>query len=232
LTKLASFRNLPEHVLHELYALRADIHLQQQDYKEARRQLTAAIALRPLEARNHYLMGVAIEEDDTTELKRAEQYFESAALIEPDNAAYWVDYGSYLFKIGKEKDGLKAIRKAFSLNTSDVEIVGEVAQILRREGYADEATTKLRAALFENHGAQPFRLLWQQHQFALIHAQQQEKRTKALGYDRPVILPFTPAPTSGKYLEMGGKTIRFDAAEPLKEPSKKQPAPYRRPPKG
>ena len=70
LTKLAQFRNLPEYVLQELLALRADIHLQQQDYKEARRQLAAAIALRPLDANNHYLMGIAIEEDLATEPKK------------------------------------------------------------------------------------------------------------------------------------------------------------------
>ncbi len=231
LTKLAGFRKLPEYVLEELYSLRADIHIQRQNYKEARRQLTAAIALRPLDGRNHYLMGIAIEEDEDTPLKRAEMYFEEAVKLEPDNAAYWIDFGSYLFKIGKVKNGLKAIRKAYNLASTDAEIVGEVAQVLRREGRYDEATTKLRAALFENHGAQAFRLLWQQHQFALIHARQQEKKSDMHGNDRPVFLPFKPAPTSGKYLEIGGKTIRFDQAEPLKEPVHQQPTPYKRPPK-
>jgi tetratricopeptide (TPR) repeat protein len=232
LTKLAGFRNLPEHVLHDLYSLRADIHLQQLDYQEARRQLTAAMALRPLDARNHYLMGVAIEEDETADLKRAKMYFESAVQLEADNAAYWVDFGSYLFKIGETKNGLKAIRKAYALNPGDADIIGEVAQILRREGHFQEATAKLRQSLFENHGAQAFRQLWQQNQFALIHAQQQEKKAKPFGYDRPVVLPFTPAPTTGKYREIGGKTIRFDPPEPLKEPSNKQPTPYKLPPKG
>jgi len=232
LTKLAGFRNLPEHVLHELYSLRADIRLQQGDYKEARRQLTAAIALRPLDGRNHYLMGIAIEEDDTADLKRAKMYFERAVDIESDNAAYWVDFGSYLFKIGQTKAALKAVRKAYALEPADADIIGEVAHILRREGHFQEATTKLRQSLFENHGAQVFRQLWQQHQFALIHAQQQEKKPKPFGCDRPVILPFTPAPTSGKYREIGGKTIRFDPPEPMKEPTNKKPAPYKRPPKG
>src|SRR4029078_3984207 len=113
LTKLSGFRNLPEHVLQELFSLRADIHLQQGDYKEARRQLAAAISLRPLDGRNHYLMGIAIEEDETADLKRAEMYFERAVELESDAAAYWVDFGSYLFKIAKTKDALRAIRKAY-----------------------------------------------------------------------------------------------------------------------
>jgi tetratricopeptide (TPR) repeat protein len=231
LTKLAGFRNLPEHVLQELHSLRADVHLQQQDYKEARRQLTAAMSLRPLDARNYYLMAIAIEEDETADLKRAEMYFAKAVELDPEAAAYWVDFGSYLFKIAKTKDGLKAIRKAFTIDMADADIVGEVANILRREGHFQEATTKLRAALFANHGAQAFKLLWQQHQFALIHAQQ-EVKSKRRGHDEPVILQFTPQPTNGKYLEIGGKTIRFDQPEPLKEPAKKMPTPYRRPPKG
>ena len=232
LTKLAGFRNLPEHVLCELYSLRADIHLQQQDYTEARRQLTAAMSLRPLDGRNYYLMGIAIEEDESAELQRAEMYFEKAVELEPESAAYWVDFGSYLFKVGKTKYALKAIRRAFAIDESDADIVGEVANILRREGHYQEATTKLRAALFANHGSQAFKQLWQQHQFALIHAQQQEKKAKELGYDRPVILPFTSRESSGKYREIGGKTIRFDQAEPLKEPTNKIPTPYKRPPKG
>jgi tetratricopeptide (TPR) repeat protein len=230
LTKLAGFRNLPEHVLQELHSLRADIHLQQQDYKEARRQLTAATSLRPLDARNYYLMAIAIEEDETAELKRAEMYFAKAVELDPEAAAYWVDFGSYLFKIAKTKDALKAIRKAFTIDMADADIVGEVANILRREGHYQEATTKLRAALFANHGAQAFKLLWQQHQFALIHAQQQEVKTKAI--DEPVILQFMPQPTNGKYREIGGKTIRFDQPEPSKGPANTMPTPYKRPPKG
>jgi tetratricopeptide (TPR) repeat protein len=206
--------------------------LQQQDYQEARRQLTAATSLRPLDARNYYLMGIAIEEDETADLKRAEMYFAKAVELDPDAAAYWVDFGSYLFKIGKTKEALKAIRKAFAIDQSDADIVGEVANVLRREGHFQEATTKLRSALFANHGAQAFKQLWQQHQFAMIHAQQQEVKTKALGHDRPTILPFTPRESNGKYREIGGKTIRFDQPEKLKEPTNKTPTSYKRPPKG
>ena len=233
LTKLAAFRKLPPSVLEEVNALRADIHIQQQDYKEARLCLTAAMAASPLAGRHYYLMAIAIEEDEAAQLKRAEMYFERAVELEPDNAAYWVDYGSYLFKIGNAKGGLKAIRKAYALDTSDADIVGQVAEVLRREEMYEEATTKLRAALFENHGAQSFRLLWQQHQFALIYSQQQKKRSSEMNSeDKAVLLPFAPAPSHGRFVELGGRTIRFDRPEPLKEPANNRPSPYRRPPKG
>lgn len=231
LTKLAGFRNLPLHVLNEVYALTADVHIQQENYKDARRQLAAAIALKPLEARHHYLMAVAIVEDDYADQSRAEMYFDRAVRIEADNAAYWLDFGSYLFTQGKATEGLKAICKAYAIDTSDAEIVGEVAQVLRREGLYDAATTKLRAALFENHGAQAFRQLWQQHQFALIHAQQQKKATRGDAQDRPVILPFTGRPAQGKFVDLGGRTIRIDQAEPLEAPKNKRPMPMKRPPR-
>lgn len=232
LTKLSGFRSLPDHALEELQSLLADVHLQQHRYVEARRHLAAALTLKPLKAEYHYLMAIAIEEDERADWKRAEMYFARAVQIEADNPAYWVDFGSYLFKMGKAKQGLAAIRKAFALATTDVDVVGEVAAILRREGYFDEATTKLRSALFHNHGAQRFRLLWQQHQFHLIRADQEKKQSRANGTDRPVILPFVATPRHGKYLELGAKTIRIDQAEPLSEPKEKAPQPYRRPPKG
>ncbi len=230
LTRLAEFRQLPEHVLEELHSLRADIHFQLKNFPEARRHLTAAIALRPLEARHHYLMAVAIEEDKTTDRNRAQMYYERAIQIEPDNTTYWADFGAYLFTLDKVKDALRAIRKAYALDNADVENVGRVAEVLRREGYFAEATTKLRAALFANHGAAAFKQLWQQHQFALIYAQQQKPARRA--NTRPVILPFTPAAAQGKYLNLGGKTIRIDQAEPIAGPTEQKPVTYKRPPKG
>ena len=232
LTRLAGFRNLPDHAFEELQSLLGDIYLQQGSYSQARRHLAAAMALKTLKAEHHYLMAIAIEEDESADRKRAEMYFARALKIEPNEPAYWVDFGSYLFKIGKSNQALTALRKAFALAMSDTDIVGEVAAILRREGHFDEATTRLRAALFHNHGAQAFRLLWQHHQFHLIRADQEKKRTQANGNDKPVILPFVAGPRLGKYLELGKKTIRIDQAETLPEPKEQKPQPYRRPPKG
>jgi tetratricopeptide (TPR) repeat protein len=229
LTKLAGFRKLPEHVVEEMLSLLAEIALQQKNYKIARRHLTAAIALRPLKAEYCYLMGVAIEEDGEADRKRAEQYFARAVELEPHEPTYFVDFGAYLFTIGKVKEGLKQVRKGYTLGIVDAEIVGRVAEVLRREGYSDEATTKLRAALFHNHGSARFRQLWQQHQFALIHARQQKPRVNVT--QKPVILPFVARPGQGKYVELGGKVIRIDQAESLEAPRKQEPLPFRRPPR-
>ena len=231
LTKLCGFRKLPKPALEELQALLGEIYLQKQDFKAARRHLTAALAVRPLNAQYHFLMAVAIEEDREADRERAEMFYARAVELEPEQPAYWVDFGSYLFTIGKTKEALKAIRKAYALGSSDAEIVGEVAEVLRREDCAEEAMTKLRAAFFHNHGKAGFRELMQKHQFAMIYAEQNKKRTPQDLAAEPVILEFVPRATEGKYIELGEKTIRIDRPETLAGPKDKTPAPYKRPPR-
>lgn len=233
LTKLWNFRKLPAEVNEEVQSLFAEIYLQQKNYKQARRHLTAAIAIRPSKGEYCYLMAIAIDEDEEADRNRAEMYFARAVQLEPNDTTYLLDFASYLFTIGKEKPALAHLRKAFQLGMADAEIVGRVAEILRREGHHEEAATKLRSALFHNHGKGEFRRVWQQHQFAMIHADQQKIEPKSPGREEPkcVILPFTPRPSQGKYTHLGQKTIRLDAAEPLDEPKRKDPLPERRPPK-
>jgi tetratricopeptide (TPR) repeat protein len=226
LTRLSGFRSLPEHANEELQSLLAEIYLQQKKYRDARRHLTAAICLRPHKAEYCYLMAVAIEEDEQADGQRADLYYSRAVELEPNEPTYLADYAAYLFKTGKDKVALRQLRKAYTIGITNVEIVGQVAELLRREGHADEATAKVRAALFHSHGSADFRQLWQRHQFALIHMSQQRPRRAG----QPTILPFTPAPPSGRYVELGEKTIRIDQAEPLREPKKPAPVPFRRPP--
>ncbi len=83
LTKLSGFRSLPDHALEELQSLLADIHLQQRRFPQARRHLAAAIALKPLKAEYHYLMGIAIEEDERADRKRAEMYLRGRSRSRP-----------------------------------------------------------------------------------------------------------------------------------------------------
>jgi tetratricopeptide (TPR) repeat protein len=233
LTKLSGFRQVPESVTEEIQALLGEIYFQQEKYKQARRHLTAAIALRPLKAEYFYRMAVAIDEDEFADRKRAAMYYARATELEPSEPIYWADFGSYLFTIGKSKEALKATRRAFTVGITNAEIVGQVADVLRREGLHGEATSKLRSALFHNHGAQAFRQLWHRHQYQMIYAEQQRKRRLASGVpDHPVLLPFVPAPSQGKYLTLGEKTIRIDQAEALAGPKEPKPVPYRRPPKG
>jgi tetratricopeptide (TPR) repeat protein len=207
--------------------------MQRENYSQARRPLTAALAFRPLKAEYHYMMAIAIEEDDEADLKRAEMYYAQAVELEADNATYWADYATYLCRIGNRQTGLKAIRKAYMLGITAADVVGQVAEVLRQEGCFEEASTKLRAALFRNRGDERFRRIWQHHQFQKLHEEQQQSQRAATGRKKgPVILPFAPLPQTGKFVELGGKTLRLDRAEPQRGPRSPLPLPFRRPPKG
>lgn len=232
LTKLWNFRNLPRDVNEEAQSLFAEIHLHQKNYKQARRHLTALIALRPSKAEYCYLMATAIDEDQEADGSRAEMYYARAVQLDGTDTTYRLDFASYLFKIGKDKAALTHLRRAFGLALTNAEIVRRVAEILRREGRHEEATAKLRAALFHNHGNNEFRRIWQEHQFAMIHENQRARTCDSTPTeDVCVILPFTPGPQRGKYTHLGEKTIRLDAAQPLDEPKRKEPLPERRPPR-
>jgi tetratricopeptide (TPR) repeat protein len=234
LTRLADFRKLPANIIEQIQALFADIYLQKEDYVKARRHLTAALAIRPLHAKYHYQMAIAIEEDDRADLNRAGMYYERAVEFDSGNAGYWADYGCYLLDAGQRQAGLKAIRKAYTLGIDEPEIVGQVAQALRQEERHDEAGVRVRAAFFRSKGDDRFRRLWQEHLFQKIRAQQQDATQVARGRKKgPVILPYTPAKITGKYRDLGGKSIRIDQPQESRGPmSPQQQETYRRPPKG
>lgn len=229
--KLANFRNLPEPILLKVQSLLADAHFEQGNFKDARRHLTAAIAMKPTHAEYHYLMAVAIEKDDTAQRERAEMYYQRAIKLDAAEAVYWLDYATYLISMTKQAQALKTVRKAILLAPRDADILGPAAELLRANGCAAEATKALRDALFLSGGSHEFRSLWQLHQFKLIQLDQDEKRPSHSQCDgTPVILKFVPRPTQGKFRTIGGKTIRIDQAEGLSGPRAKKPTVFRRPP--
>ncbi len=231
LNKLSNFRNLPEPILEEMQALLADAQLELGNYKDARRHLTAAIAMKPTHAEYHYLMAVAIEKDETADLTRAEMYYQRAIKLDAAEPVYWLDFAGYLFSMEKKPKALKAARKAIALAPLDIDILDPAADLLRSNGCADEATKVLRDALFLSGGGREFRSLWQEHQFKLLQIDQDEERTSRTKISgEPVILPFVSRPSRGTFQTLGGKTIRIDQAESLPEPKAKKPAPFRRPP--
>ena len=225
LTKLTGFRQLPDHVMEETQALLGEIYLQQEKYQQARRHLTAAIALRPLKADYFHLMGVAIDEDAFADRRRAAMYYARATELEPNEPTYWADFGSYLFTIGKTKEALKATRRAFTAGITNAEIVGQVVAVLRREELHEEATSKLRAALFHNHGGQAFRQLWHRHQFQMIHAEQQRGWRLASDLPRPSGAAAVCRRRQGASISNWVKTIRMRPGRNADRPEGTQAAP-------
>jgi Tfp pilus assembly protein PilF len=210
LQRLAGFRNLPRDVAEEVHSRLADLHAGREEFARARRHLTIALTYRPQHADYHHRMARYIETDPEAALGRAGRYYLQAVRSDPDNAAYWADYGTYLMAGGRRHAGRRALMRAFDLAGSAVGLVVRIAAALRDDELWNDARRLLRRALFQNARDPRFRALWQQHQFEWL-ARQQRRGNAISPARRPAVLPFprkTPRPT----VHVDGKIIRFDRA--------------------
>jgi Tfp pilus assembly protein PilF len=197
LSRVASLRDLPPKVAETAHLSLADLYLKCGHARKARRQLSAALAAEPDNARAHYVMAGAIEDDETCNPQRALKHYRRCARLEPDNPAYWSAYGLCALRNGDRAAGLKALRRAYDLAPADLEILDEVAQGLREAGESAEVKELLRSALFRHPRDRRYRALWMKHQFEALHADQHENHESNQATDKraPVILPFVrPAP--------------------------------------
>jgi len=218
LNRLASWRDLPRDCAEEAHVRLAEIHLEFEQPKQARRHLAIALALEPECAHYYYLMAVALEDDPKCDPRRADAPYRRCLALDPDHAEYQCDYGVYAVQQGRTRAGLAALRRAAALALDDPDMLGRVAAGMRRADRADEAKELLRAALFRNPHDQRFRNLWSKHQFDLLHAAQQEPSQRwTTAADAPTILPFRKP--KKRTQEVGGKTIRTDGPSELKGPS-------------
>ncbi len=226
LQRLAQFRELTPSVAEEAHAILAEIQLSRAAFAQTRRHLAVALAYAPGNADYHYLLAIACEEDG--EHRKASRSFRQALRLAPDGAVYWLDFGLHLCKQGKTKSGFAALRRACKLASDDVELVRQVTDAMHEHGNADEARSLLRQAIFRNGGQQKFRLLWQRHQFRLLHAEQRAECSPVAAADNePILLPFVAAEQRERHFQIGEMILRMDSAEPTSEP--RMPAPKRLP---
>jgi tetratricopeptide (TPR) repeat protein len=219
LSRLASFRELPPDVAEETHLHLAELHLKDGRFKEARRKLAAALVRQPDNARYHFLMAGAVEEDDDCDQRRSLASYRRCTKLDPENPAYWCALGLCALRQGETLAGLKALRRAQALAPENDEILSQVAQGLRDAGATAEAKKLLLAALFRHPRDQRFRDLWTDHQFHMLHGAQQETEQPSQPPNKrgPVILPFSrPAPE-----DTGTRRIRHDL--PSDTPGPKQP---------
>jgi tetratricopeptide (TPR) repeat protein len=231
LLRLLRLRVLPADATAEIHSLLAEIRTDQDDYRQVRRHLSEAIANRPNCAEYHFRMALAIEADPDVQPERARASYALALSLEPGNAVYWLEYAFHLLTIEDQKAGVAALRRAYALASDDPAIVGRVAAGLRQEGLVDEARSKLLSALFSHTRDRRFRALWQQHQFELLCAKQEEQRRQrtAAAIGAPVALPLQGAGGDGRYAELGARTLRLDRPGRLGKPKGTRRQPQQRP---
>ena len=223
LRRLGSFRDLPNDLAEETHLRLADIYLDEGQYKQARRQLTAALALRPDNAHAHCLMAEAALEADGRNPRRALQHYRHCTRLEPGNANYWCQLGDTALAEGDPAHGLAALRRAARLAPDDPKVLKYVVHGLRYVGITDEAKRLLKAALFRNPRDKRFHDLWAEHQFEVLQEAQAtlDQRWKVTNQNRPMLLPFVRLVKEEVRPAAATKRIRHD--QPSTTPGPKGP---------
>jgi tetratricopeptide (TPR) repeat protein len=178
LANLSRLCELPADVAEETQARLAELLLKQRKFARARRHLTAALAHQEDNARYHYLMALAIEEDRRGQAARALEHYRRAVELEPDNPGYHADAGLFALRRCHVELGLNWLRRAVELAPEDVEVVGQVVRGLQDAGHAEAARQVARAALFRNSRDRRFRQLWDDFRFQELHHRQQRENKR------------------------------------------------------
>lgn len=216
-SRLAGLRELPADVAEETHVGLAEIRLEQEQHKQARRHLAAAIAHQPNCAHYHYLMAVAVEDDPHADPKRAGVHYRRSVALDPGEAAYQCDFGLFAVRHGNRRAGLAALRRAAAVAPDEPDTLGRIATGLREADRPDEAKALLRAALFRNPHDRRFRDLLDRHQFDLSRvAQEAPAQLWNGGAPEPILLPFRQPKKRVRHAS--DKTIRIDAPEKFRGP--------------
>jgi Tfp pilus assembly protein PilF len=219
---LASFGELPAEVAEETQARLAEIYLQRNRPRKARRHLTAALAFHPDSARYHCLMAQAVEADPKSNPERALEHYRRSLALDPDQADCLSECGLLAVRLGQPSDGLRDLRRAVEINPDAPELLQRLAKGYCLLRLAEEARAALRAAMFRHAGDHRFRRLWDDFQFDQLR-QSQEARRLAMDGDSaahagPTILPFLRPVREAANVNAVPTIIRRDGPESPRPP--------------
>src|SRR5207245_3321779 len=162
-------------------------------FAQARRHLAALLVLRPDNPQYHYLLAGAFDPDKEDSAEAACEHYRRSLELDPNQADCLSDFGLLALRLGKDEEGLQALRRAVELAPDDPGVVGKLAEGLARSGKLEEARLTLRAAFFRNSRNHAFRKLWNDFRFREVCADQQaarQTREASPQQDEPGLLPF------------------------------------------
>jgi len=195
--RLAGLRGLPAATAEETQIRLAEMHLRQDKFAQARRHLTAALAHNPNNARYHYLIALAHDQDDQGDAQSALEHFRQSLAVEPDQPRCLGEFGILALCLGHNGEGLAALRRGVDLAPDDPDTVAKLVEGLCLAEQPEEARLALRAALFRNPRSQGFRKLWNRSSW------DEEEKSMLLPFTRPE--PGTlPAPGGRKRVRRDG----------------------------
>jgi tetratricopeptide (TPR) repeat protein len=220
-SRLAGWQQLPAEVAEETQARLADIRLRYRQYAQARRHLAAVLAHRPDHARHHYQLARALDSEDQGNTMAALEHYRRSFELDPNQPDCLGDFGLLALRMGKNEEGLCALRRAVELAPDDPAIVSKLLSGLCQCGQPAEGRLVLRAARFRNPRNSAFQKLWDDFCFEQARQAQQAARYNRLAEaetDERSLLPFhRPAP-SGERAERDSKRIRRHGISPFPSP--------------
>ena len=225
--RLAGQRDLPAPVAEETQIRLAEMRLRQNDFAQARRHLVAALVRNPKNARYHYLLALAHDQDEQGDPRSALNHFRQSLALDPQQPRCLGDFGILCLCLGNNEEGLQALRRGVDLAPDDPDTVGKLVEGLCLAEQPEEARLALRAALFRNPKHQGFRKLWNDFQWEQLYEEQEAERETARAaldeHEEPMTLPFQrPAPGDAALAPVR-KRIRRDAPSPPSPPHTPRP---------
>jgi Flp pilus assembly protein TadD len=193
LDRLAGWEHVPAEVAQKTHACLVEIRMRHGQWGQARRHLAALLAGEPDNPRYHYFIAATYDADERGSAETAYEHYRRSLEIDPTQADCLSDLGLLALRLGDNEEGLQALRHAVELAPDDPEIVGNLAEGLRRSGRTEEARLTLRAALFRNSRSGAFHRLWNDFRFRQVCAAEEAARQRGEGAEEteePVLLPF------------------------------------------
>ena len=199
--RLSGLHDIPSATAEETQVRLAEILLRQNNFAQARRHIVAALLHNPKNARYHYLLALAHDQDEQGDPRSALNHFRQSLALDPDQPRCLGEFGILCLCLGDNEEGLKALRRGVDLAPDDPDTVGKLVEGLCLAEQPEEARMALRAALFRNPRHQGFQRLWNDFQWEQLYEEQEAERevTRAAleDSDEPAVLPFRrPDPAS------------------------------------
>jgi tetratricopeptide (TPR) repeat protein len=214
LGRLAGFCELPPAVAEEAQLRLGELQLRRKKHARARRHFSAALRYAPDNARYHFLLAQALDNDRGGDPAQAAEHYRNSLALDHAQTDCLCAYGQLALRLGRTEEGLECLRAAARLAPDDPKVLAQVVTGLRIAGRADEARGLLLAARFRHPRDSRYQKLYNDFQFhAARRAQDAVRAGRSPADDGPVLLPFVrppreeaaPRPTGS------GKIIRADA---------------------
>lgn len=222
LKKLAAFAGMPADLVEEIHLRLARTYLRRHKYVRARRHLATVLLYGPENACYHYLMAIALDSGNKAQPDRAARHYRKSLQIDPEQADCLTDYGLLSLRLGQNREGFKALRRAAELAPDDADILARAAQGFWEFGRTSEARSLVRMGLFLHARDARFQQLYHDFEFSQARVKQAKAR-RAVRPPMPLkvramLLPFVLPEETPLLPGEKGKVIRHDGASALGSP--------------